>query len=195
MGGIVTIDQLRSSRHESSTIRHRSSCLRGNEGRPERFDDIGVGGGHDFALAQAQNARRGSLLAGIDADWPLCYPRLPIIALLRLIYLIGNLPIEQARVILFTSGGRYINDLLVDQGARERVDGRYRSIVEAAFSARADRLVLVHNHPSGNAAPSAQDIATTRYLAKLASGLELTLDDHLIVTSASIFSMRVADLL
>ena len=51
-------------------------------------------------------------------------------------------------------------------------------------------LVLVHNHPSGDTRPSAEDIEVTRQLAAAAELLGISLADHLVVSRSGYTSMR-----
>lgn len=54
----------------------------------------------------------------------------------------------------------------------------------------ARRVLLAHNHPSGNANPSLQDIEHTRMLCRQAEGLGLVIEDHLIVGAREVVSMK-----
>ncbi len=56
-----------------------------------------------------------------------------------------------------------------------------RRIVEIALLHHAPRVILAHNHPNGSAAPSDDDIVTTRYLRRAFSMIDLTLEEHFIV--------------
>ena len=56
-----------------------------------------------------------------------------------------------------------------------------RKIVETALAAKATSVVLAHNHPSGIALPSQEDIQTTRRMAAALSAVEVVLVDHIIV--------------
>ena len=56
-----------------------------------------------------------------------------------------------------------------------------RRIVEMALSANATSVVLAHNHPSGIALPSAEDIQTTQRLAAALEAVEIRLVDHIVV--------------
>jgi len=47
----------------------------------------------------------------------------------------------------------------------------------------ASQIVLAHNHPSGNLKPSDADISITRKIKDGARQLDITLLDHIIVTS------------
>ena len=65
-----------------------------------------------------------------------------------------------------------------------------RRIVEMALGANATSVVIAHNHPSGVAVPSNEDIQTTRRLAMALSAVEITLIDHMVVADDDFVSMR-----
>lgn len=65
-----------------------------------------------------------------------------------------------------------------------------RRIVEMALGANATSVVIAHNHPSGVAVPSNEDIQTTRRLAMALSAVEITLIDHMVVAEDDFVSMR-----
>ena len=56
-----------------------------------------------------------------------------------------------------------------------------RKIVETALGVNATTVVLAHNHPSGVAIPSGEDIQTTKRLAMALQSVEIQLADHIIV--------------
>lgn len=56
-----------------------------------------------------------------------------------------------------------------------------RKIVELALKANATSAILAHNHPSGLAVPSGEDIQTTRRVALALDAVEIGLVDHIIV--------------
>ncbi len=64
-----------------------------------------------------------------------------------------------------------------------------RRIVETALGANATSVVLAHNHPSGVALPSGEDIATTRRVARALSTVEITLVDHIVVADNDYVSL------
>ena len=65
-----------------------------------------------------------------------------------------------------------------------------RRIVEMALGANATSVVIAHNHPSGVAVPSSEDIQTTRRLAMALSAVEIALVDHIVVADDDFVSMR-----
>lgn len=57
-----------------------------------------------------------------------------------------------------------------------------RNVFQAAILANASRLIMVHNHPSGDVLPSPADRATTQRIKEAGEILGITLLDHLIIT-------------
>lgn len=64
-----------------------------------------------------------------------------------------------------------------------------RKIVEMAMSSDASSVILAHNHPSGLAFPSGDDISTTRRVAAALDAVEITLVDHIIVADGDFVSL------
>lgn len=68
-----------------------------------------------------------------------------------------------------------------------------RKIVETALGANATTAVLAHNHPSGLALPSLEDIQTTKRVAMALQAVEITLADHIIVADGDYVSLAASD--
>ena len=64
-----------------------------------------------------------------------------------------------------------------------------RRIVETALALNATTVVLAHNHPSGIAVPSREDVETTRRLAAALDGVDIALADHIVVSDGDFTSM------
>lgn len=64
-----------------------------------------------------------------------------------------------------------------------------RRIVETALGANATTVVLAHNHPSGIAVPSGEDIQTSRRVATALSTVDIHLADHIVVADDDFVSM------
>lgn len=65
-----------------------------------------------------------------------------------------------------------------------------RLLAEAALSLNAAAVVLAHNHVSGIALPSDEDIATTESLAPFLAKLGIELVDHVIFVDDDMVSLR-----
>ena len=70
-----------------------------------------------------------------------------------------------------------------------------RAIIADAAIHRSAGIVLAHNHPSGNAAPSDADCRATRRLASAAEALDCAVLDHLVFAGAKCTSLRAMGLL
>ena len=64
-----------------------------------------------------------------------------------------------------------------------------RDVLEAALLRKASGIILVHNHPGGNAAPSQEDRLLTEELQRLAPRMGLRFLDHVIVTDGDCYSI------
>ena len=64
-----------------------------------------------------------------------------------------------------------------------------REVFETALLRKASGIIMVHNHPGGNPAPSEADKAFTAELQRLAPQLGLRFLDHVIVTEGDCYSI------
>lgn len=64
-----------------------------------------------------------------------------------------------------------------------------RRIVETALGANATSVILAHNHPSGLALPSGEDVQSTLRVAAALAAVEITLADHIIVADDDFVSL------
>ena len=77
----------------------------------------------------------------------------------------------------------------VGEGSVNSTSISIRKIVETALAANATTVVLAHNHPSGVALPSNDDVQTTRRVAAALSTVEVHLADHIVVAEGDYVSM------
>lgn len=77
----------------------------------------------------------------------------------------------------------------VSEGSVNSASISVRKIVEVALGANATTVVLAHNHPSGLALPSAEDVHTTRRVAAALDAVEITLADHIVVADDEFVSL------
>lgn len=64
-----------------------------------------------------------------------------------------------------------------------------RSIVQMALAEKASTVVLAHNHPSGVALPSQEDVLATQRLAAALATVDVTLFDHIIIADEDFVSL------
>lgn len=69
-----------------------------------------------------------------------------------------------------------------------------RRVAEIALHVNATSVILAHNHPSGVALPSTDDIQTTKMIAKSLHAVGVVLTDHIIVAEDDYVSMAQSGL-
>lgn len=77
----------------------------------------------------------------------------------------------------------------IGEGSINSASISVRKVVETALSANATTVVLAHNHPSGVALPSGEDVETTRRVAAALGAVEIQLADHIVVAEGDYVSM------
>jgi DNA repair protein RadC len=92
-------------------------------------------------------------------------------------------------------GQRLIAQRTITIGTLDTVLAHPREVFADAIADRAASVIVAHNHPSGEVAPSAKDISLTQQLAAAGQLLGITLRDHIIVTKTEHFSYRQHHLL
>jgi DNA repair protein RadC len=97
---------------------------------------------------------------------------------------IGQLEHEQMWVVSLDGRSRLRGMRRVAQGGEQGCTVTARDILRIALSDAAVGIVLVHNHPSGEPSPSAEDVAMTRAVAGAAEIVGIPLLDHVIVTAS-----------
>lgn len=77
----------------------------------------------------------------------------------------------------------------VGEGSVNSASISVRKIVETALGANATTVILAHNHPSGVALPSEEDVQTTCRIAAALRAVEIHLADHIVVADGDYVSM------
>ena len=81
----------------------------------------------------------------------------------------------------------------IGEGGTNSTGISIRRVVETALGVNATSVVLAHNHPSGVALPSPEDIQTTRRVAMALQAVEIVLVDHIIVADDDYVSIAQSD--
>ena len=100
-------------------------------------------------------------------------------------------------VLNLSSSGAVINMNIVSMGSLNGSIVSPREVFKTAILSNAAYCICIHNHPSGNARPSPEDMQATKRLVEAGKILEIPIIDHLIVTNDSneIFSFAEMGLL
>ena len=102
----------------------------------------------------------------------------------------STLETEQFRVLFLNRKNVLIDEKAMARGTVDHVPVYPREIVRAALDLNASALILVHNHPSGDPAPSDADIAITKQIEAAAAPLGIVLHDHIIIGQNCELSFR-----
>jgi DNA repair protein RadC len=135
----------------------------------------------------AQLAAAFELGRRLLADWPI---RTPTDVADRLVLQMGRLEREELRVILLNAKNRVLRVTTAYVGNVSASLVRVGELFRDAVRADAAGVILVHNHPSGDPTPSADDLHLTA--EALAAGRLLDIDvlDHLVIGHDAYASLR-----
>jgi len=106
-----------------------------------------------------------------------------------------DLSVEEFRLLVLDTQHRVVRNVLITRGLLDSSLVHPREVFRAAIAEAAAGIVVVHNHPSGNPAPSADDRSVTRQLTEAGRLLDVPVYDHVIVGGARYFSFAEAGLL
>ena len=99
--------------------------------------------------------------------------------------------VEAFQVLLLNTRKKLIRVEEISEGTLDTILVHPREVFRAAITANAAGIVLVHNHPSGDPAPSEADIKVTRDLIRAGQLLKIEVVDHVIIGHAT--SSRTKD--
>ena len=108
-------------------------------------------------------------------------------------YYMEDLRHEEQEVLLLlmlNQRGRLIKERYMFKGTVNASVISPREIFVEALSARAVQIILLHNHPSGDASPSQEDLNVTRRIKEAGQLLGIALTDHIIIGEHAYVSLR-----
>lgn len=97
---------------------------------------------------------------------------------------------EELRVVVLTTKNDVLRVVPVYRGSVNAAQVRVAEVFKEAVRANAPALIVVHNHPSGDPTPSADDVAVTRELVRAGRLLDIDVLDHLVIGDGSHVSLR-----
>jgi DNA repair protein RadC len=106
-----------------------------------------------------------------------------------------DLPVEEFHVAVLDAQHRLERDITVTRGILNSSLVHPREVFREAIAERAAAVILVHNHPSGDPAPSADDRVVTEQLAAAGRVLDIPVHDHVIIGRGRYTSFAEAGLL
>ena len=109
--------------------------------------------------------------------------------------LMRDLKQEQFRIILLDSANHRLADQVITTGILNSSLVHPREVFRRAIAEPAASIILLHNHPSGNPEPSAEDIQITRQLVEASKIIGIPVHDHIIIALDSFTSFAERGLL
>lgn len=116
--------------------------------------------------------------------------------------IVSGLAVEKLWVLCLNRKNRLIKRVEVTSGTATGSLVHPREVFRTAIREAATAVICVHNHPSGDPAPSSADLQVTRRLREAALAVDIELTDHLILgtksadpTARGYYSFREAGLL
>lgn len=110
---------------------------------------------------------------------------------------VDHLNVEEFRVLLLDAQHRLVEDVLVSVGTLNSTLVHPREVFRPAIANREGcaSIILMHNHPSGDPSPSADDRNVTASLVAGGRLLDIPVHDHIIVGYGKFLSFAEAGLL
>lgn len=102
---------------------------------------------------------------------------------------------EATRVLHLNSRNMLIRDETMHEGTIDQAAVYVREVIKRALDFGSAAIILVHNHPSGDPAPSRQDIQLTKELVQSLKPLGITVHDHIVVGAQGQSSLRAMGLI
>ncbi len=149
----------------------------------------GIGSAKAVTLMAAFEAGRRSLIAGKDTDRIIydAHSALEVIT-----PLVGHLDHEECWVLFLNQANRLIAKERLSTGGVTSTAFDVKMVVKRAVEKLASGIILIHNHPGGNPAPSRSDKRRTAELRRAAEVLDIALLDHIIVGGDKFYSFKSA---
>lgn len=103
---------------------------------------------------------------------------------------IGHIKHEEFHVLFLDRKFALLADEMQQKGTVDHAPVYPREVVKRALDLGASGMILVHNHPSGDASPSKADIDITRAIIAAAKPLSLHVHDHIIIGKGEHYSFK-----
>jgi len=89
---------------------------------------------------------------------------------------------EYFKVLLLNTGNKLLGVLHISEGSIKETTVDIQHIMQGAILANSRYMILCHNHPSGNCAPSRADDSITRKIKTACELFDIKVIDHVIVS-------------
>jgi DNA repair protein RadC len=93
----------------------------------------------------------------------------------------GMLDQEEVRTLLLDSRNRVMSVPMIYRGTLNAANMRLGEVFREAIRSNSASIIVVHNHPSGDPSPSAEDVLVTKEFIRAGKLLNIDVLDHLII--------------
>jgi DNA repair protein RadC len=107
----------------------------------------------------------------------------------------GAAPVEQFGIVMLDTKSRVIGVTVLAVGSLDSTVVHPREVFREAALASAAAIVLFHNHPSGDPAPSADDLVLTSRMADAGAVMGIDVLDHVILADQQYFSLVESEMM
>ena len=114
----------------------------------------------------------------------------PEAAASRLMPRYGGLKQEHVGILALDTKNKVIKEVVITVGTLNGSMIHPREVFRPALQANSSSILLFHNHPSGDPAPSEKDIEITRRLAEAGKLMGIEVVDHLVISHNRFISMK-----
>ena len=152
----------------------------------------GLGTARAVAIHAALELGRRQASEALDEGAPLRSPRDVWVAFAPRL---EDLPVEEFHVAVLDAQHRLDRDITITRGILNSSLVHPREVFREAIAERAAAIILVHNHPSGDPPPSADDRAITSQLVAAGRLLDIPVADHVVIGRGRFLSFAEAGLL
>lgn len=92
---------------------------------------------------------------------------------------------EHFMILMLNSKNHIIGEQLVTKGVLDAAIVEPREVFRPAIKNAASKIIVVHNHPSGDCSPSKEDIEVTKALIEAGKTINIKVLDHVIIGNGS----------
>ena len=97
---------------------------------------------------------------------------------------------EEFWILLLNSQNIIVKEELISLGVLDSAILHPREVFRPAIKNSAKRIILVHNHPSGNSQPSEEDLEVTKRLIEIGESMDIKILDHVIIGNGTYWGWR-----
>ena len=101
-----------------------------------------------------------------------------------------NAVVETARMFALDTKNKIIGVFTVSTGSLNASIVHARDVFQRAILSNAASVILVHNHPSGDPAPSPEDVELTRKLVEAGRVMDVAVLDHVVIGDGRFVSLK-----